>query len=75
VCVCYELAKLEADCFVLFMVSCGEKNNRYMLSQGQPEGFNIEACWPCEQIRISHIETEGEKQANSPTGLVSFAVL
>ena len=32
----------------------------YMDSQGQECVFNIEPCTPCEQIRLSHIETDAE---------------
>jgi hypothetical protein len=38
------LAELEADCILLFMVSCEKKINRYMDSQGQECSFNMDAC-------------------------------
>jgi hypothetical protein len=46
-----------------------------MDSQGQEEAFNMEACWACDKIRISHIETDAENQSNKATEIVSFAVL
>jgi hypothetical protein len=60
---------------LLPLFSCEEKNKRYMLSQGHPEGFNIEACWRCEEKRLSHIETGAEKQCKNATELVSPTVL
>jgi hypothetical protein len=69
------LSTLDAKCVGLFMVSCEEINKRYMLSQPHPDRFNIEACWACDKIRLSHIETGAEKQCNKPAEHVYFADL
>jgi hypothetical protein len=50
-----------------FMVSCGEKIKRYMLSQGHRGGFNMDLCWACVGNWLSHIETEPKKQPNTAT--------
>lgn len=74
-CVYSVLVMLESDCVALFMVSCGKKTKRYGLSQGHPDGFNIEACRACDKIRISHIETEAEIHCNTKTQCNPKAVL
>jgi hypothetical protein len=36
-------------------------------SQPQESGFNIEACWRCDENRLSHIETEAENRCKHKT--------
>jgi hypothetical protein len=49
------------------MVSCGKKIKRYVLSHRHPGGFNIDACWACDKILISHMETGAEKRCGNKT--------
>ena len=37
------------------LVSCGKNFGRYMDSKGHPAGFNMDACWACDKILVSHI--------------------
>jgi hypothetical protein len=46
-----------------------------MDSQGQEGAFNIEACWACDNIRLSHIETEAEKRCKQRDQLFPQAFL
>ena len=57
------------------MVLVDGKTRLYMVSQPQEDAFNIDACWECDKIRLSHIETGAEKLSNSKTELASFAIL
>jgi len=44
-----------------------------MDSQGHPAGFNMEVCWACDKILVSHIEIAIEKQRNCKKQLFSQA--
>jgi hypothetical protein len=46
-----------------------------MDSQGQEGAFNMDACWACDENRLSHTETGVEKQAVDNSGADSFAEL
>jgi hypothetical protein len=65
----------EADCVVVFMISCEEKTKRYMLSHTHPEGFNIEPCWACVEKCISYTETGAENVCKTRTQLFPQADL
>jgi hypothetical protein len=38
-----------------------------MDSQGQEGAFNMDACWECDKIWISHIETDAESHCKPKT--------
>jgi hypothetical protein len=44
-----------------------------MDSQGQEEAFNMEACWACDKIRLSHIESGFGKRCKQKKQPLSLA--